>query len=258
MAFKRKRVYAPRSNAFKKRKTYRKRRSARKTIDYTSLNTRGTSSGFRGKKTSRRTYNRHLWNSTLFTTHYRSNETVSGTITTPASLTQADLLGINLIRHGNNAFWLAAGGAVATDTSVTLPTFKGDVILRGGSWNFTLHNTSAANVDVAIRVFLVYTEERPDFSIEPSTVAHMWDPSLTADWNQLIGKVKMTREVLLESGNNYTISGRLRMQKIDQTTYGLQGRSPLLFVSCGNVGFTTAHTLTYTTSYNLSFSADGT
>jgi len=54
MAFgKRKRIMGPKRNGFKKRRSVRKKRTSRSTAaNYTSFNTRGTRTGFRGKKTT--------------------------------------------------------------------------------------------------------------------------------------------------------------------------------------------------------------
>lgn len=247
--------------ASKKRKRNFKRRGQRKGLrmsDQTSLNTRGTSNGFLGRKTSRATYKRHLWNSSLFAQHWRSTISTSGTITTPASTTTGTFQAMQLMKGPGLAFfWTTAGGLVPDDTAVAAPTFKGDITLRGGRWNFMIHNTQAASVDVKIRTWLVWTNSRPDFTYEPSAaIPLLWEPSLQPDWNEKIGKVFGAREVLLEQGNNWSLNGKLKLSKIDQEEYAGSGRVLLLIVNVMNIGVATSHTLNWTSSYNLSFSGD--
>jgi len=260
MAFKRKRVFAPRRNASKKRKGGFKRRARRglRMSDQTSLNTKGTSNGFRGRKTSRSTYLKHLWNSTLFATHWRTAISTSDSVITPATTTTGTFKAIQLMKGPALVpFYTAAGGLVPDDFGVGLPTFKGDIILRGGRWNFMIHNTSAAAVDVRIRTWLVWTVDEPNFSYEPTgTLPLLWEPSLQPDWNEKIGKVISSREVLLESGNNWSLSGKFKLQKIDQERYAGSGKVLLLVMEVMNIGIATAHGLSYTSSYNMSFSGD--
>lgn len=246
--------------ASKKRKTSFKRRARRglRMSDQTSLNTKGTSNGFIGRKTSRSTYLKHLWNSSLFAQHWRSAFSTSGAITTPATTTTATFQATQLMKTaGTIPFYTAAGGLVPDDLGVALPTFKGDLTLRGGRWNFMIHNSTAAGVDVRVRTWLVFTNANPDFSYEPSgTLPLLWEPSLQPDWNEKIGKVIMSREVLLESGNNWSMSGKFKLQKIDQEQYAGHGKVLLLILNVMNIGIATSHSLQFTTSYNLSFSGD--
>lgn len=246
--------------ASKKRKRNFKRKGRRglRMSDQTSLNTKGTSNGFSGRKTSRAVYRRHLWNSTLFATHWRSLATTAGTVVTPASAVGGTFQAIQLMKAGGTIpFYLSTGGLISDDTGITVPTFKGDIILRGGRWNFTIHNTSAASIDVKIKTWLVWTVDTPVFGYEPSTaVSLLWEPSVQTDWNEKIGKVISTREVLLEQGNNWSLNGKYKLQKIDQERFLGGGHTLLLVMVVSNIGFATSHTLSYTFSHNVSFSGD--
>jgi len=258
MAYKRKRVYAPRRYGMKKRKSSYKRRAnrPRKAVDFTSLNTRGTAVGFRTKKTSRRTFLKHLWDSTLFTTHWRSVFTAAVTRSTPASNIVGTLTGTNLYKPAAGPFFSAAGGALPVDISLAIPQFNGNVVLRGGIYEYSILNNSTT--DMKIKLFMLTTTNSPDFSFEPaSNPFTQWDPSSTPDFTDQIGKVWATREVLLEGGNVYTYRGRFKMQKIDVATYILQGKAPLIYSLVNNVGTTVASQYVITTAYNVSFSGDG-
>lgn len=258
MAFKRKRTYAPKRNAFKKRKINRTRRNrggGPKTLGYSSLNTKDHVFGFRTKKTSRKAYKSHLWNSTLFNTHYRSILSNSSAPVTPATVNTGLLLGTNMYRTGGVPFWTTAGGLLQTDSSITPPLFKGDIILRGGVWECQCTNTSTTN-DVRIKVWVMRSTNDPDFSFEPALPPVAWDPTAAPDFIKEIGKPYMFREIVLEQGNSYTLKGRFKLQKIDEVTYGRQGLSPLVYMLFHNVGHATATTINVLYNYNLSFSAD--
>jgi len=258
MAFgKRKRVYAPRRNGTKKRKSSFKRasrRGGRRTADFTSLNTRGTSIGFRGRKVSRRAFKKHLWDSTLFKSHYRSVRAIAGDVVTQTNDVASTIFGLNMYKFDANPFWTSTGGAVTVDTGVTLPTFIGDIILRGGVYTATFANTSAN--DVKLNLYYTTTVPDPVITIVPTTSAISWDPSVTPDFNSQVGKPWMNKTVLLEGGNSYSISHRFKIQKIDQTTYIVEGLTPIIWVCLSNIGNSSANTIRVARSYNLSFSAD--
>jgi len=258
MAFKRKRVYAPRSNAFKKRKSVRRktnRRGGKAIADFTSLNTKGTTVGFRGKKTSRKTYLRHLWNSTLFSSHYRSLYCTSGTVTTPANNTDYGLFGINLYRNGPaTQFWTVAGGALPIDIGGTVPLFKSDITLRGGVWSVVFHNPGPG--DIMLTIWKVFTVTDPLLSSFPAAAVKGWDPTVSGDFSTLIGKAGFNKSVSIEGGNSYTLTGRFKIQKIDQARYELEGKAPWLFCGIANVGTSAIVNVNFTKSHNLSFSGD--
>lgn len=258
MAFKRKRIMGPRSNAFKKRKSTFRRKSKRvpKYTNYKSLSTAGAVAGFRGRKTSRRAYRKHLWNSSLFATKYRSLASFGSTVTTAASTTLGTVTLFNLLRFGTNAFWTTAGGLQPHDFGATSAIFGGNLIVRGGIWNVEFKNLATTDLDVKIRVFLLTSVNKPDFTFEPTTASHLWDPTASADFINFIGKPFKTWETVLEQGNSWEIGGRLRMQSVDQITYREQGRTPILVVLMTNVGTSTANSVHVTRSYNMLFAGD--
>lgn len=250
-------MYAPRKNGFKKKRSSAKRanrRGGRKTANFTSLNIRGTTIGFRGRKVSRRAFKKHLWDSTLFKTHYRSLLTTASNVILPTNDVQSILFGLNMIRHTSNPFWTVAGGCLPSDTGVAVPTFIGDVILRGGVYTVTFFNDSPN--EVKIKLWESYTVADPVLSILPVLPSTAWDPSATADFNAQIGKPYSNKTVLMDSNTSYTYSSRFNVQKIDPTTYTAEGRSPIIWVSIYNCGNSVANTVRVVREYNLSFSAD--
>jgi len=235
--FKRKRVYAPRASGFKKRRSTFKRRSNRpkRNTNYKSLSTAAQSTGFRGRKTSRRAYRKHLWNSTLFSTKYRSLGNFGSTVSTQASTTLGTVSLFNLLRFGTNAFWTTGGGLQPHDFGVTSAVFGGDLTIRGGIWNVEFKNLAVTDLDVKIKVFLLTSVNRPDFAFEPTTAPNLWDPTASPDFINFIGKPYKTWETVLEQGNSWQIGGRLKLQKVDQITYREQGRTPILVCLFTNV-----------------------
>lgn len=263
-AFKRKRVYAPRANAFKKRKSYmRKRRTNRKggprVLGYTSLNTKDHTFGFRTKKTSRRAYIKHLWDSTLYANHWRSFSSSQQNVTTPAGTLNSALFAINLMSPIGNAspFWTAAGGLVSTDSGVTPPLFVGDITLRGGVWECIIYNVSTTQ-DIRFKSWMVRTVDTPNFSPFPATAPISWEPSVVAEFVQYIGKPFQYREVVIEQGNSYTLKGRYRVERIDQKVQAVAGKQLFLFGMIHNVGASgaVATSVNIVTSQNVSFAAD--
>jgi len=244
---------------FKRSRFIRKRRNTkrsggRRTIDFTSLNTKGHAIGFRGRKTSRRVFNNHIWRSTTFNPHYRSVLTESAVFTTPASGNDGTIQFFNMYKFGGVGFGTAAGGAREIDVGAGVPTFEeSSFILRGGRYEMVIHNTGGQ--DIKVKLFRITTGNRPDFSIVPASDDSAWDPSVTPDFYNQIGKPFMAREVTINGGDQYVFSTRFKTQKIDGQAYLDDARSPYvcLLVSCHQ---TASAPFLVAQSYNLSFSAD--
>lgn len=274
MAFMRKRVFASAFNrngasngtrAFKRRRftnTRRRRinrRGGRRTLDYTSLNTRGHAVGFRGRKTSRRAFKSHLWNSTLFKTHYRSILTVSDPSLTPASNTTGTVSFYNMYNFGpgQSPFWVAAGGAQEIDNGDGVPEFGDEIVLRGGKFEINIQNESST--DMKIKIWRFTTGNNPDLTLIPPDLApqdQMWDPSVIPDFYTQVGKPFMSREVVIEGGNSYTFTTRFKSQKIDQNAYDNNSRAPFIMVFVGNTSAAGANGYNIKRGYNLAFSGD--
>lgn len=246
--------------ASKKRKTFKRRRGGAVTANYTSALTRGQSTGFRGKKVSRRAYKNHLWNSSQFATHYRSIHGSASTMVTPASTVLGSIYLFNMIRHGTNDFWTVAGGLQPHDTGITTALFSGDITVRGGQWRFQIQNLGTTppepNSDVRVRAFFFNSVNNPNFTYEPTSGPNLWDPTASPDFINFIGKPYKTLECLIEEGKSWTFGGRIKLQKIDEITYRNQGRSPLIAIIATNVGHAIPLNLAVTRSYNLSFAGN--
>jgi len=252
------------TRAFKRRRFTRnkriKRSGGRRTTDYTSLNLRGHAVGFRGRKTSRRAYKRHIWNSTVFKTHYRSILTLSteSDHVTPSSFVTGTLVFHNMYRTiGAEPFWTAAGGAQEIDQGDGVPEFGDEIILRGGKFTYTISNRSTN--DIKVKLWRFTTGNNPDLTLIPGDLAPQdkaWDPSVIPDFYTQVGKPFMAREVVIEGGNSYTFVTRFKSQKIDQNAYENNSRSPYIMALVSNVGNSVANDFEVNRSYNLSFSGD--
>ena len=241
--------------ASKKRKTFKRSRRV-SNANYTALNTRGAITGFRGKKTSRRAYKNHLWNSSLFGTHYRSIKTSGITHVTPANAADGTIRLFNMYRHGNDAFWVTAGGLQPHDTGITQAVFGGDITLRGGVWRMEIQNNSASAGDIRVRAFIMNSVSNPNFTFEPTSGPSLWDPSGAPDFLRMIGKPYKTLEAVIEENKSWTFGGRFKIQKIDEITYGAQGYSPIVILCVSNVGTAVAQSFHVSRQYNLSFAGN--
>jgi len=251
------------TRAFKKRRTMRKKRftkrsGGRRTLDYTSLNLRGHAVGFRGRKTSRAAYKRHIWNSTIFKAHYRTILTQSEVIATPANPNLGVAVFYNMYNFGPGVspFWIPAGGAQELDQGDGVPEFGDEMILRGGKYEMTIQNTG--NEDIKIKLYRITTGNNPDLTLIGSgltTFDKQWDPSVIPDFYTQFGKPWMSREVVIEQGNSYTFVQRFKSQKIDQNAYDNSSRSPfVMMLISGNLGVGGA--VQINRGYSLAFSAD--
>jgi len=261
----RKRTYATAfrpQGRMRKRTRYNKRkfaRKSRKTTDFTTFNQRSTAIGFRGKKTSRRAYNKHIWNSTIFKPHYRSYISQDLNLTTPAAVTDGTLQFFNMYQFGGNGFATAAGGAVEIDVGSGLPVFAdSSYILRGGRYEMTISNPHS--FDIQIKMWRITTVKQPDFTCAGalgSSEDFAWDPSCTPDFYNYIGKPFGAKEVTINGGDQWTYSTRFKTQKIDTENYNNNAMSPyvLIFVTARNAN-TSAANVKVLQSYNLSYSAD--
>lgn len=260
MAYKRKRVMAPRRGGFKKRKSSYKRRGPRpaKIGNYSSLTTRGITMGFRTKKISRRAFNKHLWDSSTWMTKFRSLRANSTVHTTGATPLDGICFAQNMYRYSSVPFWQVGGGLQPHDFGITTALFNGDITLRGGVWRISFTNGSTVGDDVRIRLWVLRSVSNPAFTFMPATHVNGWDPTASPDLIKEIGKPYRQVEKLLEAGQTFTYEERFKLQKIDQIQYGVEGKSPIVIVSIENVGHANAVNVAVQRTYNLSFCGDNT
>lgn len=252
--------------AVKRRRTVRRARRTRRFSGTTSRANAPTSIGrFRTRRISRKTFRRRLWNSTIDKSHYRSVRAVTTSVGSPNNLVDATLAIIVPGTDGANPFWTVGGGALPEDTGVAVPTFNGDITLRGGISRISIANrvspTDAVPTDCCrVTVFTVWNNvDIPGF-VFPTTVPISWDPSVFPDF-QRNGRVISKKEAILEPGGQaMELFWRHRVQRIDQNVFNNNGGRLAYFVLVSQLTNTeaigTPENVDIVTSWNLSFSAD--
>jgi len=266
----RKRSGGPIRRPAKKSRVTRRRRSRRNGKSTTSRASNATSVGtFKGRKTSLRTYRNMLWRDTLMKSHYRSVFDTAFTLGTPNTTTGANVAQIIALPR----FWEAGGGATfPANVGGTVPTFDGDIILRGGVCRIALANRvdalAAIQTDnVRCTVYAVWTTANPAALGLSNPVSTMWDPSLVPDFEKY-GKVMWKREVLLKAdGESVELFFKFKVQKIDQAVFGsalatIRGQSLMWLVHVSQLTNTeaapTPENIDILVSHNVSFSSDAT
>jgi len=235
-------------------------RRGRKTTNFTSQSGSGGGLRFRSKKVGRRAYKKHLWNSTLFKEHYRSNNAVTQVIATSTNPSQLVNVAESALVAGVNPFYIAAGGAVSPDATQAMPTFNGDVTIRGGMIGLRITNsldsTLASSNTLQGTAFLIRTTKNWVGAAIPVAVSVGWDPTLIQDFDTRVGRILYKKNFLLKDGDAALIEYRLGVQKVDIGDFVNTYNTYVWIIMAGNVDGAVTHSLNYTKYWNLSFSAD--
>lgn len=263
MAF-RKRVFASAFNSnvnrkFKKRKITKRVFKKRRGTGLTSQSGVGSAFGFRSRRVRPRRWRNMLWASTLQRQHYRSNWAVNVNFNTAASVVSAQVRLLNADDNGTAPFWQSLGGAVTPDTGVAVPTFTGDIVLRGAQMGLILGNpTTTLNDGLRFNILLVKSTQDFDTTGFPTSVPIGWDPSLHPDFRRRIGTIMLNRQVLVSQNEVAEIKYRRRIQKIDQGDYaaGVERFYWVVIVSNSYLG--SVQDVSVTSYFNGSFSGDAT
>lgn len=255
MAFKRKRVFAPKRAFGKRRKTFR--RKFRRSTGLTSKSSSGSAIGFRAKKVTRRRWNNMLWNSTLMLTHYRSNSARAVVLTTDITASTGTFNAQSALKFGVNQFYTTAGGLQPQLSGTVAPVFEGDKIIRGGLIGARFTNESVDPNPIFVNAFLVKTNSAFLAAALPAFVADGWDPSIIPDFKQRVGRILLSRKFQLENANSAELTFRLPIFKMEDNSY-INDRETYVWVfvlSNSVAGIANVSTQFW---YNLSFTADAT
>jgi len=248
MAFKRKRVYAPRRGGFKKKRTTRRfsRRGGG-----TKSSTRWTGgikdNAFRSRKVSRSTWKRMLWNNTLQMQHWRSVGAQSGSFGTPATLTTCQIFAFTGDDNGVGVPWTIAGGLQAPVNLVH------NIVLRGGINRITVTNDSAVTTPLKCDVYGMITNDSADFVTIPTSAPIGWEPTVMQDFNADVGTIVSSRSFVLGNQDSVTQSFRRRIMKVDASEWTAGKRRFFWIVVIHNLETTAAQNVTMVRSYNTSF-----
>lgn len=256
MAFKRKRVYAPRRALPSKRRRFvRKRFSrAKRSMAYTSQSGVGQNVRYRSRRLRPRAWRSILWRDTLAQSHFRSCFATNTLYTVAGTANQYQVINFTALRLGGNAFYTPAGGLVQPDGGVN-PTFQGNIIMRGGIIGLRLNNYDTGAQSVHVKAMLIKTSMDLTVSTLPANVHIGWDPSLITDFQRFIGKVVMQREALLTNEECVDFKFRLRPWKIDKGLFESDANSFIWVLLISNVeGATTG--VNACPYFNVSFAGD--
>lgn len=253
-------VLGKRRRAGNASRPFKRRRTSRRTTNFTSQAGAGGGIRFRSKKLSRARWRRLLWNTSLHLQHYRSLNATTGTFNTPATTITMTLSTTPALRFATQNFYVAGGGAIAPDAAQALPTFTGKFIIRGGTIGVRLVNTydvtdANRNTNHGM-VYLIKTSANFALTNLPSSLPVGWDPSLIQDFSTNIGRIVYRKNFLLRDADTALIEYRLKCQQVDPGEYILDKNTYVWVVVAGNVDAASARVFTYTAFYNISFSAD--
>jgi len=256
--FKRKGGARRRLNFNKKRRVVRR---GRKSNAFTSQSSTGGGINYRARKTSRRAYKKHLWNSTQYLEHYRSIGSTGTSINTQASVETMTLLIVEALQNSTaTPFWTTTGGALAPDATHTLPSFRGDITLRGGKIGMRITNRIDTTVGftntIHGTIMLIRTTKNFDGTKVFSPQLVGWDPSLIADFDTYVGKVIYRKNFLLRDAESAMVEYRLPCRKFDQDDFTQTYNSYVWFIMAGSVDTIVPTPLQVLRTFNVSFSAD--
>lgn len=165
------------------------------------------------------------------------------------------------LQVGGGAFWTAGGGAINPDPSNSLPTFTGNILLRGGMIGLRYCNTLDASVGfnntLQGTIYLVRTAKAFVASAFPATAYVGWDPSYIQDFDTKVGKVVYKKNFLLKDTDTSQVEYRMKIRKIDEADYFINVNQYIWVIMSGNVDVNAVRNTTYTGYYNLSFTGDG-
>lgn len=275
MAFKRKRVYAPKSSwGGKKRRTLRKRgsrfkRNVRRMPRMASNNTRSTGATnmlVGRRKLNKRKFNNILWNMTVPMQHYRSAAAQSVAVSVSVNVPVGNwVMTAFTPLSETNPFWTVTGGLQAVNFALTPvpPTLSPNtVIIRGGFTRLAVKNNDTAVVDVLrIRIQKAYVKQQlrnytdansvspfsewlaetvNDFNITAGVTVGQAN-SLTiadrADYDEYLHRPVDDKEMLLQPNDEFEVKEKMHVKKVDCDAFARGGKYyPIYFVYIGNEG----------------------
>lgn len=213
-----------RSSASKRRRFSRRRVGGNRPKRFVSAQYGGVVSANVGRRRrlKGRSYKRALFRTTIFKNHYRSIFDNSGITNAPGDINLAQVNSAFVLPGTGAQFWTTGGGALPSDVGVPVPTFNGDIIIRGGMARATFSNNGSTD-GMRIRLWLAKTGPLPDLGLLATAVATpqrtSWDPTVLVDFSKF-GRILRGWEFLLTPGQvPMTIRLPLRAEKVDQTVH---------------------------------------
>jgi len=243
-------------NFNKKRRTTRR---GRRTSAFTSQSGTGGGLAYKSKKLKASAYNKLLWNSSQLSTHYRAVSAQVFFPSTPANATQLQATSSIALSNGS-AFWTAGGGAINPDASNSLPTFTGNILIRGGIMGCRLSNaldTVGANLNTLQGIiYLIKTTKDWTPALVTGVVSVGWDPTYVQDFSTKVGRIVYKRNFLLKENETTLVEYRHKIRKVDEADYFATKNQYVWIALVGTVDAHVSRAFAMTTYYNLSFCGD--
>lgn len=238
----------------KKRKFARK---SRRTMSTTSQAGRGVSTiRFSARRMSKRKWKTALWNATMFKTHYRSINSFATIVNSPAGGAAYTTAVFPALRFLAQPFYISTGGAISNDLANPVPTFDGDVILRGGTIGMTIANNPTDADALTVCVMLIATSAGYNATAIPATVSIGWEPSLIPNFQQQVGRILLRKEFLIQNANSVDVQYKLPIRKFQPHSF-INDEFSYVWVVLVSSPSGTAESVTITRYLNCSFCADG-
>lgn len=272
MVFKRKRTYAPRRAAFKRRR-FTKRRTSRRSRAVVGNQRPNPSYRPRSRRLSKRTFRSLLWKQTITQTKFKSTYGATGTLATPADATTATTLGAFGLSTTNpyEPFYTQPGGLrplSGTIPSVAEPTeaeakFNSDIIVRGGRMVLEVFNnteTADANNDIVrVKIVLLRAGEAWTDAFCTGNIGPSYTPRYIADFKRLAGYICLEKDFTLKDGESCAVEYKLKPMKIDVGSYSqttpISGQY-IWYMAVANGFGSDAQTCRYRRYYEVSFCGD--
>jgi len=255
MAYKRK--IFKRRRFVKSKKSYRRGYGSKGT-SYTSQSGRTGSVFFKKKRFNKRVYKRRLWNSTVDKQHYRSSGGLVQAVSSPGSAQSKHWERLGSIYNGTTGqFWTTNGGAVSHVSGGTVPTFDGDIVIRGGEIGVNILNVG--DVSVTVEVYLMFSVSNPTFvtignGSGDSNIG--FEPTMIPEFRQTNGKVLMKKEFLLQPDQTGIVTRKLFVQKVDKDNFIAGASQYQWLVNCRNLQNDSVAVVNVARMYNLTFTGD--
>lgn len=224
----------------------RARRTSKKNAYTSSAKGNSTTIGYSRNKISPRAYRKHLWQSTLFSEHWRSILTnefnmAPSNIGTTAAISTPNIIG--------DAFWSAAGGFTGSGTFNDTGAFT----VRGGMCKLMMHNDMSD--PLIVTVYKMYFFSEADSGSFPATPDSAWDPTYLANFSRDY-KVLSQREFNIREQDIVTLTHKIRPFRTTQDNWNAGNKKLFWCIKAYNPSGTTGGNLRCHVSHNLSFTGD--
>jgi len=249
------------SAPIKKSNKRRRKTGGKRDYSFSTRSVGGTGVSYKAKRVSRSNYKKILWDSSILRVKYRGSNTQHTAISTPANYTQKTVVVLQSLFNNGGNFWTAGGGAVNPNGG-TIPTFVGNLTLRGGMISFRISNsidTVSTNAGpITVEVMLLQTGPGFDPAALPSVQNLMQDETFITDFQTKIGRIKWRKTIILKEGDSVAYEHRLSVRKVDLDDHPNGLNQLYWYMSASNLDTAVAKVVDYSIGFNLSFCGEAT